>query len=58
MRGFKIGVTKRVHENADIKDVWHRNYYEHIIRDNQSYQTIANYILNNPAKWAEDKLHN
>ena len=36
--------------------LWQRNYYEHIIRNEQSYQTISNYILNNPAKWKEDKF--
>ena len=36
--------------------LWQRNYYEHIIRNEQSYQTICNYILNNPAKWREDKF--
>jgi putative transposase len=37
--------------------LWQRNYYEHIIRNEQSYQTISNYIINNPAKWQEDKFH-
>lgn len=36
--------------------LWQRNYYEHIIRDEQSYQRIAQYIINNPAKWQEDKF--
>ena len=38
--------------------LWHRNYYEHIIRDETSYNNIANYIINNPAKWNEDKFNN
>ena len=37
--------------------LWQRNYYEHIIRDEESYLQISNYILNNPAKWAEDKFY-
>lgn len=56
VRGFKIGVTKWVRENTDIETLWQRNYYEHIIRNQQSYDTISNYILNNPKKWAEDKF--
>jgi REP element-mobilizing transposase RayT len=36
--------------------LWQRNYYEHIIRDEQSYRRIAEYIINNPAKWNEDKF--
>jgi REP element-mobilizing transposase RayT len=57
VRGFKIGVTKWFHENTNINDVWHRNYYEHIMRDNASFQTITNYILNNPQKWDKDKFY-
>lgn len=38
--------------------LWQRNYYEHIIRNEQSYQTISNYIINNPAKWTNDKFYN
>ncbi|WP_276979943.1 transposase [Flavobacterium filum] len=57
VRGFKIGVTKWFRQNTDVAIVWQRNYYEHIIRDEQSYQNISNYIINNPAKWAEDKFY-
>lgn len=57
VRGYKIGVTKWFRTNADIKNVWQRNYYEHIIRDEQSYQRIAEYIINNPAKWLDDKFY-
>ena len=35
--------------------IWQRNYYEHIIRNEESYQKIAAYILNNPAQWQEDE---
>jgi REP element-mobilizing transposase RayT len=37
--------------------LWQRNYWEHIIRDEQSYQRISNYIINNPAKWSDDKFY-
>lgn len=36
--------------------LWQRNYYEHIIRNEQSYHTISNYIINNPSKWNDDKF--
>ena len=37
--------------------LWQRNYYEHIIRNEQSYHTISEYIINNPAKWQDDKFY-
>jgi len=42
-------------QNTDIYNVWQRNYYEHIIRNEKSYVRIAEYIINNPAKWTLDK---
>jgi len=44
-------------QNETMGKLWQRNYYEHIIRNEQSYQTIAEYIINNPAKWADDKFY-
>jgi putative transposase len=43
--------------NETMGKLWQRNYYEHIIRNKKSYETISNYIINNPAKWAEDKFY-
>ena len=37
--------------------LWQRNYWEHIIRNEQSYQTISNYRVNNPLNWETDQLH-
>ena len=37
--------------------LWQRNYWEHIIRDEQSYHRISNYIINNPNNWKGDKFH-
>lgn len=37
--------------------LWQRNYWEHIIRNEQSYQTISEYIINNPTKWKDDKFY-
>jgi len=39
------------------KQIWQRNYYEHIIRNEKSYYQIAEYIRNNPLKWQEDKYY-
>lgn len=57
VRGFKIGVTKWFIENYNTKNIWQRNYYEHIIRDENAYRNISDYIINNPLNWAEDKFY-
>jgi putative transposase len=44
-------------KNEMMGKLWQRNYHEHIIRNEQSYQRIAAYIMNNPANWALDKFY-
>ena len=44
-------------KNEMMGKLWQRNYYEHIIRNEQAYQNISAYIINNPVKWTEDKFH-
>ncbi|WP_299464856.1 transposase [uncultured Microscilla sp.] len=39
------------------KKVWQRNYWEHIIRNDQAYQKITEYIIENPIYWKEDDLY-
>jgi REP element-mobilizing transposase RayT len=56
IRAYKSAVTKRIHEFGFMDDVWQRNYYEHVIRDNDEYTHIAAYIANNPQNWKEDDL--
>ena len=36
--------------------LWQRNYYEHIIRNDESCERIATYIINNPKNWNKDSL--
>jgi len=35
--------------------LWQRNYYEHIIRDDESLNSIREYITNNPLQWEMDR---
>jgi REP element-mobilizing transposase RayT len=50
-----LGIYK--FRNETMGKIWQRNYYEHIIRNEQSYNTISNYIINNPAQWQADKFY-
>jgi len=34
--------------------LWQKSFYDHIIRDEQDYSRVAEYIENNPLKWTED----
>ena len=35
--------------------LWQRNYYEHVVRHDESLRDLQQYILDNPAQWAFDK---
>jgi putative transposase len=56
---FKSAVSKQINILRNSKGVlvWQRNYYEHIIRDDESLNRIRNYIINNPLAWKNDKLY-
>lgn len=56
VRGYKSSVTKQLGLLGFNGKLWQRNYYEHIIRDEQSYLKISEYIQNNPANWHKDSL--
>ncbi len=34
--------------------LWQRNYYEHIVRDEEELQHIRDYVVNNPLNWTHD----
>jgi REP element-mobilizing transposase RayT len=59
IRGFKTFSARRINEFRETSGatVWQRNYYDHIIRNDADYNRIAEYIANNPQRWAEDSLH-
>lgn len=47
--------TEKIKE-LDFK-IWQRNYYEHIIRNEEAYARISDYIRDNPKCWNEDKFY-
>lgn len=55
MRGIKSSVTKFAMDN-NIAFNWQPRFYDHIIRNYNEYERIANYIRNNPANWGNDRL--
>ena len=54
---FKSATTKQINNLRQTPgvSVWQRNYYEHVIRNEQSLDRIREYIVNNPARWDFDR---
>lgn len=57
LRGFKSAVTTFARKNH-LEFDWQERFYDHIIRDEDSYQRIKNYIINNQSNWKTDKFYN
>ncbi len=56
IRLFKSACTKQINiiRQSPANPVWQRNYYEHIIRNENELDRIREYIINNPLKWSFD----
>ena len=49
---YKSGVSRLAGE-----PIWQKSFYDHIIRNEESYLEIWRYIDENPLKWREDELY-
>lgn len=49
MKGY---ISKRIGNS-----IWQKSFYDHIIRNEQDYLEIWQYIENNPEKWQQDKFY-
>ena len=53
---YKSAVTKHAHRlGFDFK--WQSRFYDHIIRDEESFSKISQYIINNPNNWVDDRFY-
>lgn len=53
VRSYKSSVSKQA-RYSHVDFAWQTRFHDHIIRDEQEYWKIREYILNNPKRWAED----
>lgn len=56
VRAFKAISTRQIHQHVmPGAAVWQRNYYEQIIRDEDSLNRVRAYVQANPARWLTDR---
>jgi REP element-mobilizing transposase RayT len=57
VRLFKAATTKRINiaRRTPGIAIWQRNYYEHVVRDEDSLLRVREYIQTNPLQWAIDR---
>jgi len=57
IRWYKGRCSFEINKNhADFG--WQSRFHDHIIRNLESFETIQNYIANNPMNWEKDKFYN
>ena len=49
-----ISTLKRFINKECTEQIWQRNYYDHIVRNEKEYLKTLEYIQNNPYKWKTD----
>ena len=56
IRAFKAFSSRRINElrGTPGTQIWQRNYYEHVIRNEYDLSEIREYIVRNPMKWDFD----
>jgi hypothetical protein len=56
IRSIKSQTTRRINQARGTPGApaWQRNYYEHIIRDQEALNRIRDYIVANPCRWDQD----
>jgi REP element-mobilizing transposase RayT len=57
IRGFKSTTTRQINlfHNTPGIPIWQRNYYDHVIRNEEEMNKIREYIKNNPLEWSFDR---
>lgn len=57
VQNLKANSSRHIHRIVNNQDsVWQRNYYEHIVRNQDDFDRIYTYIENNPLTWQKDEL--
>lgn len=46
-----VGTFKRFRNKEYGENIWRSRYYDHVIRNQEDYDEIWQYIENNPRKW-------
>ena len=57
MGAYKTTSSKQIHLSGNVSFNWQRSFHDHVIRNEQAFERISNYIINNPLKWKEDRFN-
>ena len=54
---FKSATSRKINatRHTNIPPVWHRNFYERVIRGDREHSSNWDYIVGNPGRWIEQR---
>jgi putative transposase len=55
VRAYKARSTRLIRQAGTPNFAWQRNYYEHVVRNEESLNRVRQYIVNNPTHWTIDR---
>lgn len=58
IRSYKSACTKEINlKFADLNFKWQERFHDHIIRSDDDFERISNYIKRNPELWNQDRFY-
>ena len=54
---LKTTTSKQIHLLGNTSFMWQRSFHDHIVKTDERYRRIDQYITNNPEKWNKDKFY-
>ena len=56
---YKAAVSRRARSESIGRShhIWQRSYYDHVVRNEKSLNETRRYIIENPARWQDDRLY-
>ena len=52
-----VGAWKRLVHREVGQKIFQRSYHDHVIRNEEDFRAVWEYIENNPARWAKDRYY-
>ena len=56
LRSYKSAVTRYANQNK-LEFGWQPRFHDHIVKEDDEYNPVFEYISDNPHNWQEDKFY-
>jgi putative transposase len=56
VRSYKSAVTRLI-RRAGFEFAWQPRFHDHVVRNERALHRVHDYIVDNPARWRDDRFH-